>query len=631
MKKLLFSIFLAFSFAASAQDIDKYLINPPQELQVSDTCTAFSGNHAAYLSGLISLLEKEKFSGEFKLYSTATTPEALLVFKIDSTKLKPQGYQLKISKGNIEVIGQNHAGLFYAKQTLLQLMEYSVTEDKPLPCLTINDWPNIERRGFMMDVSRDKVPSMATLFQLIDKLSSWKINELQLYVEHTFAYKDHNNVWKDASPFTAEEIQQLDAYCKERFIDLVPNQNSFGHMENWLKHDEYLHLAECPDDCNTIWGMRKRTSLDPTNPESFALMKSLYEEFLPNFSSKYFNIGCDETVELGLGRSKSVSDKIGKGQVYLNYLKKLNEEVNKQGRLAQFWGDIILNHPKLIKDLPKNMTAMVWGYSADYPFDKNLPKFKDAGVDFYVCPGTSTWRSEIGRNHNAFENLKNAAIEGQKNGAKGFLNTNWGDYGHFQPLSVTYPTLLVGASYAWNYSPETLDKIEFQLNHFVFDDPSGNTAKAILKLGDAYLKTEIPNGNANAFHLMLRRYKWTMKGHYQTKELSIPKLEAAEKEIEDALAIFEEAQPTSTDGDIIKKEIVQAARLALHGIHLGIARLKAAGYATKNIPKQEKDKLIEELEGLIQKHKELWLLRNREGGLSDSASKLEDLLEYYRG
>src|SRR5699024_8604836 len=140
-------------------------------------------------------------------------------------------------------------------------------------------------------------------------------------------------------------------------------------MENWLKYDEYLVLSECETDCNTIWGKRSRTALAPTNPESLELMKELYAELLPNFSSNYANIGGDETVELGLGKSKKLSDSIGKGQVYLDFLMKLNDEIIKNGKQTQFWVDIDLNHPLLIKDIPKNIESLLCTYEATCPFE----------------------------------------------------------------------------------------------------------------------------------------------------------------------------------------------------------------------------------------------------------------------
>lgn len=616
------------SIHAIANDIDKYLINPPQEITIQEGCSSKIDLQAQQLKNFVLALRKVDVMGEISI--AQPMPNGInFDFKLDSINLPDQGYLLNIQGDLVSVTSHSLTALYYAKQTILQLLEYAITEGKPIPCLTIKDWPDFEKRGYMLDISRDKVPTMESLYRLIDQLADWKINELQLYTEHTFAYQDHKVVWENSSPLTGEEIQLLDAYSKARHIDLVPNQNSFGHMENWLKHDEYLGLAECPDDCQTVWGKRKRTSFDPTNPESFELMKSLYAEVLPNFSSPFFNIGGDETVELCEGKSKAECDRVGKGKVYLDYLKKLNAEANQLGVKTQFWGDIILNHPELISEIPKDMTALVWGYEDDHPFDKELPKFKESGVDFYVCPGTSSWRSLIGRNKNAFGNLKNAALSGKANGAKGYLNTNWGDHGHWQPLSAVYPSIVLGASYAWNYTDESTEHLEFQLNHYVFQDSTGNTAKAVLQLGNAYLDTKIPKGNANAFHLLLRRHLWTMQGNYQTKELTIENLETARQTILNALMVLENGKPTSSDASFIGPELNQAAALAMHAIDLGIARLGTEDQQTKSIPLEKRQELKRELLVLIEQHKELWLMRNRPGGLSDSAAKLEDIVLFY--
>src|SRR4029453_13120330 len=103
-----------------------------------------------------------------------------------------------------------------------------------LPVGTVEDWPDVPVRGVMLDVSRDKVPTMETVRALVDRLAGWKVNQLQLYMEHTFAYRDHEDVWRAASPFTAEEVVELDAYCRARHVELVPNQNCLGHWERWL-------------------------------------------------------------------------------------------------------------------------------------------------------------------------------------------------------------------------------------------------------------------------------------------------------------------------------------------------------------------------------------------------------------
>ncbi|MBP7477968.1 MAG: hypothetical protein KA797_05545, partial [Chitinophagales bacterium] len=308
----------------------------------------------------------------------------------------------------------------------------------------------------------------------------------------------------------------------------------------------------------------------------------------------------------------------------------LNNEVNTHGKQTQFWGDIIESYPKLIPKLPKNMTALVWGYEGDFPFEKKLPKFKKAEIPFYVCPGTSSWRSLIGKNNNAFDNLRNAAIFGMKNKATGYLNTDWGDYGHWQPLSISYPTQLLGAQYAWNYKESAITHMDAQVNEVFFQDSTGRLSQALLKLGNAYQKAKIPEGNANVFHQMLHRFKWTLNGNAQTKVMNKEGLLAAEMEILSALDSMKYASPKVVDSTIIMAEIQLAAELALHGIHLGLARLEAKDQATANIAPEVKQALIRELQPLIERHKKLWIVRNRPGGLDDSAGKLKEILDYYK-
>ena len=247
----------------------------------------------------------------------------------------------------------------------------------------------------MLDISRDKVPAMDTLFELIDLLASWKINQFQLYTEHTFAYRDHRVVWAEASPVTGEQILALDAYCRQRFVELVPNQNSFGHMHRWLKHDQYRHLAECPQDCETDPAhFDQPFSLSPADPGSLALVSGLYDELLPHFSSRQFNVGCDETFDLGLGRSKALVAEQGAGRVYLDFLLEIYQQVKARGYTMQFWGDIIRDYPELVGQLPRDTVALEWGYEADHKFDDFGAIFARSGIPFYVCPGTSSLELE---------------------------------------------------------------------------------------------------------------------------------------------------------------------------------------------------------------------------------------------
>ena len=137
----------------------------------------------------------------------------------------PEGYLLTITPIGIEIVFRETGGLRAAAATLRQLLrQYG----RHLPCLKIRDWPDFARRGVMLDISRGRVPKLETLLDLVEHLADFKINELQLYTEHTFAYRKYKSVWQSWGALTGKEIRRLDAHCRELGIDLVPNQNSLA-------------------------------------------------------------------------------------------------------------------------------------------------------------------------------------------------------------------------------------------------------------------------------------------------------------------------------------------------------------------------------------------------------------------
>ena len=219
-------------------------------------------------------------------------PEFIQLVKDDKTH-SDQAYSLTVSDSKIAIHASGPVGWHYGLMTLNQIADSSETH---LPQLTIHDHPDFDRRGIMLDVSRNKVPRLETLFNLIDRFASWKINELQLYIEHSFAYHGHEVVWKDASPLTKKDIQKLDTYCQERFIELVPNLNCFGHMSRWLIHEPYNQLAEQPEGGDTDYGFRDEPQgLCATDPRSIELAKDLITQMTACFNSGQVNVGCDET------------------------------------------------------------------------------------------------------------------------------------------------------------------------------------------------------------------------------------------------------------------------------------------------------------------------------------------------
>lgn len=412
---------------------------------------------------------------------------AIKAERTDSASDHPEGYALTISKSEITINFRATPGLRAAMATLRQLIrEYG----RRLPCLSIRDWPDFARRGVMLDVSRGRVPKLETLLDLAERLADFKINELQLYTEHTFAYRKYRSVWRNWGALTAREIRQLDARCRELGIDLVPNQNSFGHLRYFLEDPRLKRLAEvseCYEDASGEF-VRRPTTLATENPGTPPFLRELYDELLPNFSSRYFNVGCDETWDLGRGQSKKLCQRKGKGVVYVDFLERVHREVSKRGKRMMFWGDIILKYPKLIRKLRKDLIALNWGYEANHPFDREARLFAKSKIPFYVCPGTSTWMTLVGKHDNALPNLRRAAAAGRKYGALGYLITDWGDGGHPQPLAVTWLPFAAGAALAWcgkSFHESSLIPV---LSRDVFEDPSRRVAKTAFELGLVHRK-----------------------------------------------------------------------------------------------------------------------------------------------
>ncbi len=172
-----------------------------------------------------------------------------------------------------------------------------------LPGVLIEDSPDFPVRGYMLDISRDRVPTRQTLDRLIGLMSIARINHFELYTEHTFAYPGHEEVWRDASPITPDDVAWLDGRCREAGIELVPNQNCFAHMARWLKHKTYRGRAETPGGFTLAPGLTLPPSTLAPTPDNAAFALSLLDDLLPNFAARRVNIGCDETFELGKGIS----------------------------------------------------------------------------------------------------------------------------------------------------------------------------------------------------------------------------------------------------------------------------------------------------------------------------------------
>jgi hexosaminidase len=527
-----------------------------------------------------------------------------------SARLPPQGYELRIGDDAVTIDAADSAGEFYARATLDQLRR---THAGALPGGTITDWPDVPVRGVMLDISRDKVPTLATLLELIDRLASWKVNQIQLYTEHTFAYRDHEDVWRDASPMTADEIRAIDDYCRARHVELVPNQNCLGHMDRWLRHSRYQPLALAPSGFVQRGQRRRPSTIDPGNPGSLALVRGLLAELLPNFTSRRVHVGLDEPWELPAER---IDD-------YVSFLRALRSLPELGGREMLVWGDILAGRPDVIAALPDGVTVCEWGYDDHFPFAARAEVFAGQSQPFWTCPGTSSWLSILGRVTNMRGNCAGAATAAIEYHGGGVLNTDWGDLGHLQYLPISDPGFAYGAAVAWCLETNRDLELATALSTHCYDDRTGELGAALVALGDVHRISQVQLDNVASIALHLY-YPQLDLGRGPLKGFTPDEFDAVLAALDAADGRVERAEPRRADGDVVKAELHTGIALMRLLAHDALARL-AAGGALGSVPAEHRLALAAELEPVIEQHRRLWHARNRPGGYPDSERWLTHL------
>lgn len=535
--------------------------------------------------------------------------------------LPAQGYELTIGREGATIRHADALGLRYAHQTLAR-----VAADGSVPAMRVTDHPDFEHRGVMLDVSRDRVPTNATLSWLVRTMSELRYNHLELYMEHTFAYAGHDEVWREASPLQPEDLRWLDGHCAEHGITLVANQNTFGHMERWLRHDRYRARAECPDGAiSPFTGQAMRPATLAPTPANAAFALDLVRELTGHVTSPLVNIGADEPFELGQGASAADVARRGRATVYLEHLERLIRPLVAEGHHVLFWGDVLRRHPELVARLPTDgTTAVVWNYEAPaedpgllgrlgpsvletlgLPDDAHLGfrahvrSFVETGYPFWVAAGTSSWNTLIGRWSNARENLLDAALVGRDSGARGFLVTDWGDNGHLQPLVVSLLPLAYGAAVSWCAATNAAADAPGEIDRLL--DAPGLGA-LLVDLGDAHLLSGVATMNGSPLFAALdpnRPLPLIGRGDADGHAATLALLDAA-------LARLPNLGSPALDA---------AVRLARQGAWRLARRAGAAAPG-------DEDDLAADLRECVDLQRAAWLASSRPGGLADSLRHL---------
>lgn len=530
-----------------------------------------------------------------------------------ASNLPLQTYRLTLTPGSISITAADAAGERHARATLDQIRSLPAAND-PLPAVEITDAPAVPRRGLMLDISRTRIPTMPEFGRLIPQLAGLKLDCLQLYTEHAFAYANAEPIWAGTDPITPDEARTLDQLCQSQGLELAANQNCFGHLTRWLAHPAFAHLAETHGDW--MFAGMPRTgpfSLCPTDPASLPFVEQLLDQLLPCFNSPVVNIGCDETHDVGQGRSREAVARLGKPTVYGSFVADICRLALDRGKTPMFWADIAREYPDVLGLIPPEAVALAWAYEPDHDFATDAEIFATNNRSWWACPGSSSWRSFAGRPTESRANIRSAARSAATHNADGLLLTDWGDLGHRQ----TWPTALLpiaeAADAAWTGSHRNAGftrAASWQL----FADPTGRTVEWLEALGDAdaHIRrtagprshTESPRPLANASALFTEL-------HPPPLRLNLPDDPNPWREVSDRLAQLATDIPEPAD-DLIARELRHALRCQRFACCVALAR--------RGDPPNPHTDLLAERDAIAAEHAALWIHRSRPGPLPESQS-----------
>ncbi|TKC10575.1 beta-N-acetylhexosaminidase [Pedobacter polaris] len=340
--------------------------------------------------------------GGFALRETkavTNTQKAIVLTSVGADKLPAEGYTIQITTNQIKVIGSG-AGLFYAVQSLMQLMPEKKDDKITIQTAEINDYPRFKYRGMHLDVSRHFFP-ISFIKKYIDILAMYKLNtfhwhltddqgwriEIKKYPKLTTVGGKRNGTIVGNYPgtggtdntehggvYTQEEVKQIIVYAASKYINVIPEIEMPGHASAAIA--AYPELSAFPDRDTWIgekapWtGDRKGKQVQQTwgvfddvfvpTDNTFKFLENVLDEVIALFPSKYIHIGGDECPKEYWKQSpfcqQFIKDNNLKDEHGLQsyFIQRIEKHVNAKGRSIIGWDEILEG------GLAPNATVMSW-------------------------------------------------------------------------------------------------------------------------------------------------------------------------------------------------------------------------------------------------------------------------------
>jgi hexosaminidase len=368
-----------------------------------------------------------------------TAPDPLPVPDENAGPDSREAFEIRVTAQGVTVKARSSAGLYYAAQTLRQMIEGRGAA-AALPEADIRDWPAYAYRGYMMDFSHSQLPTPDEVKSQIDFLARFKTNQYLFYSEASIELKGYLTLMSEAR-YTQAEVKSIIDYARERHIDVIPNMELFGHLHDLFRMERYSDLSNIPHG----------GELKAEDPRIQPLLEDWIGQIARLFPSPFFHMGFDETWLIESEAAKLHADP---GDLYLKRLKQVAAIIEKNGKRPWAYADMMEKFPKIIVSLPPGLTAFVWHYFPlqDALYDRIFAPFVENRTPVSLMTAVINWNWLVTDYDRSFRNVDKLAAAGRKYQALGFYQSGWTD--DTQTLTRPgRPALAYSSVAAWQSTP----------------------------------------------------------------------------------------------------------------------------------------------------------------------------------
>lgn len=455
MKKIFTWLFLLVTISAIAKDHNPILPQPQKisygigEFLIKNVTIGFAFKPAAedrFAAQELARILADAGSGKVLIKEDLITAPTIIfkrtggVDPLPAVGEKPgadsrESYKIKVTPKNISITAVSSAGLYYAVQTLRQLIEDSGSKSV-IPAVEIEDWPSLAYRGFMMDMSHMQFPKVEEIKNQIDFLARWKTNQYFFYSEASIEIEGYPLLMANAR-YSKQQIKDIIAYAKARHIDVVPNMELYGHLHDLFKLEHYADLSV------TEYG----GEFKPKNPRVKIILNDWITQISELFPSPFFHIGFDETwvIELEAKKLNQTAD-----ELYLEMLNQTTDMVEKQGKKPLVWADMLQKFHSIIPKMSPKVTAVAWHYFPlkEVEYDTLLSSFSKAGIPMMVQSASINWHWFYPAFEVSFQNVDLLIKAGRKYNAVGYIQSGWTDDPQTL-MRLSWPDMAYGSIASW--------------------------------------------------------------------------------------------------------------------------------------------------------------------------------------